>query len=243
MRSRVKSFAGRNAVAFLALFVALGGTATAASQYIDGKNIKKNTITSKQVKNGSLLAKDFKSGQLPRGRAGTPGAVGSVGAAGSAGAAGPAGSPGTAGLTLKTYSVPDAVRPPAATSVANEWDIPPASEFHAIGAVAGYSFTMACSDLLPFRAGSYDTWHYHTVMRVAMAGNALGDSYAGGGVATSYTVGGSPPQPTYTNNTDGSGEMTDTFSTTTGEVVRVAARVVVDGDSCEYRNVKLYVWS
>jgi hypothetical protein len=59
MIPRLKSFAGRNAVAFLALFVALGGTATAASQLIDGKTIKKSTITSEQVKHRSLQGDDI----------------------------------------------------------------------------------------------------------------------------------------------------------------------------------------
>jgi hypothetical protein len=45
-------------VALLALFVALDGPATAA-RLIDGKHIKRNSITSKQVRNGSLSASDL----------------------------------------------------------------------------------------------------------------------------------------------------------------------------------------
>jgi hypothetical protein len=57
-----------NAVSLLALFVALGGGAYAASQLPKGsvgtKQLKDNAVISSKVKNGSLLAKDFKAGQL-----------------------------------------------------------------------------------------------------------------------------------------------------------------------------------
>lgn len=65
-------------VAFLALFVAGAGSATAA-RLITGKQIKNNSITSADVRNGSLLRKDFRSGQLPRGPQGLPGAAGRAG--------------------------------------------------------------------------------------------------------------------------------------------------------------------
>jgi hypothetical protein len=45
-------------VALIALFVALGGPATAAS-LIRGSQIKKNSITSKQIKNHTLATKDL----------------------------------------------------------------------------------------------------------------------------------------------------------------------------------------
>ena len=65
-------------VAFVALFVAGAGTATAA-KVITGKQIKNSSITSTDVKNGSLLRKDFKSVQLPRGPQGLPGTAGRAG--------------------------------------------------------------------------------------------------------------------------------------------------------------------
>ena len=65
-------------VAFVALFVAGAGTATAA-KVITGKQIKNSSITSNDVKNGSLLRKDFKSAQLPRGPQGLPGLAGRAG--------------------------------------------------------------------------------------------------------------------------------------------------------------------
>ncbi len=48
-------------IALAALFVALGGPAEAA-RLIKGKDIKRNTITSKQIKNGSLRVADLSSG-------------------------------------------------------------------------------------------------------------------------------------------------------------------------------------
>ena len=50
-------------VAVLALIVALGGSAYAASK-IDTNDIKNNAITARQVENGTLKGKDFKEGGL-----------------------------------------------------------------------------------------------------------------------------------------------------------------------------------
>ena len=83
-------------VAYLALFVALGGTSFAAANAL----VPHNSVGTAQVINGSLLRKDFKAGQLPRGRRGPAGPAGSAGAAGAAGPggpAGPAGQPGSMG--------------------------------------------------------------------------------------------------------------------------------------------------
>jgi hypothetical protein len=72
-------------VAYLALFVALGGSSYAAIRItgknvkdssLTGKDVKNSSLTSADVKNRSLLAKDFKKGQLPRGPQGRPGAPG-----------------------------------------------------------------------------------------------------------------------------------------------------------------------
>ncbi len=65
-------------VAFVALFVAGAGSATAA-RLITGKEIRNSSITSKDVRNGSLLRRDFRSGQVPRGPQGLPGASGRAG--------------------------------------------------------------------------------------------------------------------------------------------------------------------
>jgi hypothetical protein len=72
-------------VAYLALFVALGGSSYAAiritgknvkNSSLTGKDVKNSSLTSSDVKNRSLLSKDFKKGQLPRGPQGLPGAPG-----------------------------------------------------------------------------------------------------------------------------------------------------------------------
>ncbi|WP_139175729.1 collagen-like triple helix repeat-containing protein [Nocardioides lianchengensis] len=89
-------FVRTNAVAFLALFVALGGTSYAAVQ------LPKNSVTSQQVKNGSLLRKDFKTGQVPagaRGPQGLRGVPGAAGAPGEPGLPGLQGEPGRSALT------------------------------------------------------------------------------------------------------------------------------------------------
>jgi len=86
-------------VAYLALFVALGGTSMAASNAL----VPKNSVGTAQVINGSLLKKDFKSGQLPRGARGPAGPRGLAGAQGAAGPAGAPGGQGPAGPVNLTY--------------------------------------------------------------------------------------------------------------------------------------------
>jgi hypothetical protein len=83
-----------NVVAVLALFVALGSSATAAV-LITGKNVKDGTLTGKDIKNssvgsvdikdGNLHAKDFKAGELPAGPQGMQGAQGVPGTNGTDG--------------------------------------------------------------------------------------------------------------------------------------------------------------
>ncbi len=107
MRRITHHLSGRNALAFAALFVILGGTATAAA-LIDGKNIKAGTVTSKQIKDRSLLAKDFKPGQLPAGERGPAGARGADGAKGEPGASGAKGDPGASGPVGAGSSAPGA---------------------------------------------------------------------------------------------------------------------------------------
>lgn len=100
-------------VAYLALFVALGGSSYAAIQ-ITGKNVPKDALTGKDIKkltgkdvtnnsltgldvrglgsgdvtNGRLLAEDFAPGQLPAGAQGEKGDKGDKGNDGTQGAAG-----------------------------------------------------------------------------------------------------------------------------------------------------------
>jgi hypothetical protein len=80
------------AVAMLALFVALSGTAVATtSALITGRQIKNGSITGLDVKNKSLTPRDFRgSVRGPRGLRGPAGAQGAPGAAGASGAPGSA---------------------------------------------------------------------------------------------------------------------------------------------------------
>ena len=74
-------------LAGLALFIALGGTAAAAGGLINGKNIKKGTVTAKQIKNrtitkGKLSPKTVKSLKGAKGATGEKGATGAQGVQG-----------------------------------------------------------------------------------------------------------------------------------------------------------------
>jgi hypothetical protein len=75
-------------VAYLALFVALGGSSYAAvkvgskqivNNTVSSTDVRNNSLTSKDVHDRSLLAKDFKTGQLPRGDTGPRGLTGDPG--------------------------------------------------------------------------------------------------------------------------------------------------------------------
>lgn len=84
-----------NVMATIAVFLALGGGAYAATQLpknsVGPRQIKKNAVSaskikskavnSSKVKDHSLLSQDFKTGQLPTGAQGIPGAKGDTGAA------------------------------------------------------------------------------------------------------------------------------------------------------------------
>lgn len=85
-------------VAFLALFVALGGPAQ-ATHLITGKGIKNGSITGIDIKDGSLTEADFTKGKTTSQPLviAQDGAVGSVGPAGPAGPQGPAGKDGVDG--------------------------------------------------------------------------------------------------------------------------------------------------
>jgi hypothetical protein len=91
------------AVAYVALFAALGGSAYAAVT-ITGKNIKDGTITARDIKKGSLDTTRLNAQALgsltgKRGPAGPQGDRGPAGARGAKGATGPAGPDGSRGPT------------------------------------------------------------------------------------------------------------------------------------------------
>jgi Collagen triple helix repeat (20 copies) len=121
MRSFMKRLSRRHgtAVAYLALFAALSGSAYAAVT-VTGKTIKDGTITGKDVKNRSLgtskLSRTAVSSltgdrgpegpQGPEGKRGAQGPIGLKGATGAEGPAGPAGPAGPQGPTgISGYQV------------------------------------------------------------------------------------------------------------------------------------------
>lgn len=107
----------RNAVAYLALFIALGGTSVAAVTVITGKNVKNSSLTGVDVKDSSLTGGDIKNRSLrpadfrgsvqgPQGDPGPQGPKGDTGAKGAQGDPGPFPSQLPSGKTLTgVYSV------------------------------------------------------------------------------------------------------------------------------------------
>lgn len=106
---RLASHVRGNAIAYLALFVALSGTAWATSRIgsgdikrnaILGKHIKKGQVTSQDVKDESLSSSDISAETLGdlEGPQGPQGPAGDPGADGPQGIQGPPGDPGTDGL-------------------------------------------------------------------------------------------------------------------------------------------------
>ena len=73
-----------NVIAYLALFIALGGTSYAAitlpRNSVGTKQLRSNAVTSGKVRNGSLRLSDFQSGALKRGPRGPQGPPGPAGA-------------------------------------------------------------------------------------------------------------------------------------------------------------------
>jgi hypothetical protein len=110
MIGRIVRYVRAHHVAFLALFLILGG----GSAYAAATLVPKNSVGSAQVRNGSLQTKDLskrarkalKGNRGPRGPAGAAGAAGARGATGPTGAQGIqgiAGTPGTPG-TARAYA-------------------------------------------------------------------------------------------------------------------------------------------
>lgn len=104
-----------NTVAYLALFVALGGSSYAAirlpASSVGTKQLKNGAVNSAKVHDGSLLSTDFKAGQFPAGAQGPQGLQGPVGPQGLQGPVGStdAFSHGTVANSAFTDGAPDAV--------------------------------------------------------------------------------------------------------------------------------------
>jgi Collagen triple helix repeat (20 copies) len=91
-----------NLVAYLALFLALGGTSAYAAgalpkASVGTKQLKQSAVTSAKVRDGSLQARDFAAEQLSRGERGPQGASGPQGERGPQGQSGPQGERGPEG--------------------------------------------------------------------------------------------------------------------------------------------------
>ena len=101
MSNFFKKFQPGTLIAILALFVAIGGTATAASGLINGKNIKRGTVSAKQLKNKSITKAKLKPATIKalKGKRGLQGATGATGAIGPTGPAGAKGATGAKGST------------------------------------------------------------------------------------------------------------------------------------------------
>lgn len=94
-------------IAMLALFIAIGGTATAASGLINGKKIKNGTIAGKKIKNETITSGKIAPATIAalQGARGEKGEKGEKGDAGEKGAKGDAGAPGVdIGITTFTES-------------------------------------------------------------------------------------------------------------------------------------------
>jgi len=84
-------------IATTALVFAMAGVAPAASKLINGKNIKKGTITGTQIKDHSVKKVDLAADALVAGPKGATGATGPKGATGAPGTNGQNGAPGAPG--------------------------------------------------------------------------------------------------------------------------------------------------
>ena len=90
-----------NTVAYLAIFVALGGTSYAAiaipNNSVGNKQLKKDAVDTKKVKNKTLLKDDFNASSLPAGPKGVDGVLGDRGTQGFQGNKGDQGDKGPNG--------------------------------------------------------------------------------------------------------------------------------------------------
>jgi hypothetical protein len=98
-------------LAAMALFIAIGGTATAASGLISGKQIKKGTVTAKQIKNKTITKGKLKPALVKS-------LKGQTGPVGPKGPKGDKGDPGSDGVVSPTIAEFDSINLPASTELA-----------------------------------------------------------------------------------------------------------------------------
>ena len=81
MAGKLSTHIRSNAVGYVALFVALGGTSYAATlprNSVGSKQLKSNAVTSSKIRNGAINSKDLAPGVVRRGQRGAPGPAGST---------------------------------------------------------------------------------------------------------------------------------------------------------------------
>jgi hypothetical protein len=151
MTTRIVRHARGNAVGYLALFIALGGTSYAAVKLAPGSvtsralaagavthsKLAANSVGANDVMKHSLTAAAFKPGifgsvKNGAGASGPSGPAGAVGAAGAAGGAGPAGANGSASIVVKARDTGSVTAPHGAST-----NVP----------LSGGSWTQGASDL------------------------------------------------------------------------------------------------
>ena len=260
-------------ISLIALFFALTGGAFAAQHYviISTKQIKPSVVDELQGNTGprgKQGATGAKGEQGATGAKGDAGPAGPTGPAGSQGASGGQGAPGTQGLpgpgmTLHTYTLPDATLSPGAIP-ASEWTSDPSSptqwtpsSWRKVGSAGGYTYSIACGDSKAY-AYTSDMFRpkYQTQFLAKLEGNSLASEWAGSGSASAadqyQQVFAQPPStdpPTWkyigTNQYkwDVTGEHASTFSRADGQVVKLWAHVKLIQDGCSVSDLKLYVWS
>ena len=106
MKRGIGRFVRQNAIALLALFLALGGTSFAAASLINGSQIKPHTIAKNRLTN--LAIAQLKGNRGLRGAQGSPGRRGPTGAQGARGVQGVQGNqgpPGPVNLDYETAAV------------------------------------------------------------------------------------------------------------------------------------------
>lgn len=145
--------------AYMALFIALGGTSYAAVKLpknsVGANQIKIGGVGSSEVRNRSLRAIDFRASDLPVGRTGAQGPAGAPGPRGADGARGPAGQNGADGTD--------------GTNGTNGTDGTPGT----VGA-ATTVFFQATTDLLNSTNGNYGA--FCPAGKQAIAGGGRGDA-------------------------------------------------------------------
>jgi hypothetical protein len=118
MSERIFTHLKRNLVAYVALFIALGGSSYAAVQLTPGsvstsalanrsvthRKLAVNSVTARNIANGSLTRADFRAGTLVGGAKGEGGRSGPNGRRGPAGPQGPAGPAGGAYIGARMQS-------------------------------------------------------------------------------------------------------------------------------------------